>query len=304
MEGFIMICNNCGKTVLDGIESCPYCGTTYIYTSEPVNAAQFNAAPFNSAAENPVVKKFNAVFSDKLFLAAGVLIAVKTGISFLLGSVDIISLLFAIFLLITYSKAKNGALTPDHLRYTSGCVFAKVILNWVCVGLFAVCAVLFMLFSGLIRFTFMESAAYSADAFSTGMETFLPVLYIGCAVIYLILAAGLAISNVVFYQPAHKFAKALYTDYQNGVLREYNAKKISVWLMVMAIASLVMMVFTILITVIVMVAMNHFMTMPTSDMFSSMYYLIIILSVIQAFVMYLPGAAAFLSLSVWIKKRF
>ena len=119
-----MICNNCGQTVPDGIKSCPHCGTTYIYTSEPVNAA-----PFNSAAENPVVKKFNAIFSDKLFLAAGVLIAVKTGISFLLGSVDVISLLFAIFLLITYFKAKNGALTSDHLRYTSGCVFAKVILK-------------------------------------------------------------------------------------------------------------------------------------------------------------------------------
>ena len=72
--------------------------------------------------------------------------------------------------------------------------------------------------------------------------------------------------------------------------------------MVMAIANLVIMVFTILITVIMMMAMKYFM--PTSDMFSSMYYLIIILSVIQAFVMYLPGAAAFLSLSVWIKKRF
>ena len=72
--------------------------------------------------------------------------------------------------------------------------------------------------------------------------------------------------------------------------------------MVMAIANLVIMVFSILITVIMMIAMKYFM--PTSDMFSSMYYLIIILSVIQAFVMYLPGAAAFLSLSVWIKKRF
>lgn len=292
-----MICNNCGQTVPDGIKSCPHCGTTYIYTSEPVNAA-----PFNSAAENPVVKKFNAVFSDKLFLAAGVLIAVKTGISFLLGSVDVISLLFAIFLLITYFKAKNGALTSDHLRYTSGCVFAKVILNWVCVGLFAVGAILLTLCAGLLYFTFMESAAYSADAFSASMDTFLPVLYFGCAVIYFILAVGLAISNLIFYRPAHKFAKALYTDYQNGVLREYNAKKISVWLMVMAIANLVIMVFTILITVIMMIAMKYFM--PTSDMFSSMYYLIIILSVIQAFVMYLPGAAAFLSLSVWIKKRF
>ena len=302
MEELIMICNNCGQTVPDGIKSCPHCGTTYIYTEEPINAA-----PFNSAAENPVVKKFNAVFSDKLFLAAGVLIAVKTGISFLLGSVDVISLLFAIFLLITYFKAKNGALTSDHLRYTSGCVFAKVILNWVCVGLFAVGAILLTLCAGLLYFTFMESAAYSADAYSYGaispsMNAFFPILYIGCAVIYFILAVGFVVSNLIFYRPAHKFAKALYTDYQNGVSREYNAKKISVWLMVMAIANLVIMVFSILITVIMMIAMKYFM--PTSDMFSSMYYLIIILSVIQAFVMYLPGAAAFLSLSVWIKKRF
>ena len=153
----------------------------------------------------------------------------------------------------------------------------------------------------------MESAAYSADAYSYGaispsMNAFFPILYIGCAVIYFILAVGFVVSNLIFYRPAHKFAKALYTDYQNGVSREYNAKKISVWLMVMAIANLVIMVFTILITVIMMIAMKYFM--PTSDMFSSMYYLIIILSVIQAFVMYLPGAAAFLSLSVWIKKRF
>lgn len=290
--GVFMICNNCGQTVPDGIKSCPHCGTTYIYTSAPVN---------------PVAERLCAVFSDKLFLTASVLSAVKVGISFLLGSVDVISLLFAIFLLITYFNAKKGTLTPEHLRYTSGCVFAKVILNWVCVGLFAVGAILLTLCAGLLYFTFMESAAYSADAYSYGaispsMNAFFPILYIGCAVLYLIIAAGFVVSNLIFYRPAHKFAKALYTDYQNGVSREYNAKKISVWLMVMAIANLVIMVFSILITVIMMIAMKYFM--PTSDMFSSMYYLIIILSVIQAFVMYLPGAAAFLSLSVWIKKRF
>ena len=282
-----MICNNCGQTVPDGIKSCPHCGTTYIYTSAPVN---------------PVAERLCAVFSDKLFLTASVLSAVKVGISFLLGSVDVISLLFAIFLLITYFNAKKGTLTPDHLRYTSGCVYWKTIVNWVCVGLYAVGAIWLTLCAGLIYFTFMKSGDLSDDIFSMSMDTVLPVIYLGFAVICLINAAGFVVSNLIFYRPAHKFAKALYTDYQNGVSREYNAKKISVWLMVMAIANLVIMVFTILITVIMMMAMKYFM--PTSDMFSSMYYLIIILSVIQAFVMYLPGAAAFLSLSVWIKKRF
>ena len=57
-----MICNNCGQTVPDGIKSCPHCGTTYIYTSAPVN---------------PVAERLCAVFSDKLFLTASVLSAVK-----------------------------------------------------------------------------------------------------------------------------------------------------------------------------------------------------------------------------------
>ncbi len=291
--GFFMICNNCGQTVPDGIKSCPHCGTTYIYTSAPVN---------------PVAERLCAVFSDKLFFTASVLSAVKVGISFLLGTVDVISLLFAIFLLTIYFKAKKGALTPEHLRYTSGCVFANIIVNWVCVGLFAVGAILLTLCAGLLYFTFMKSGDLSVDIFSMSMDTVLPVMYLGIAVLYLIIAAGFVVSNLFFYRPAHKFAKKLYTDYQNGVLCEYKTKSLRGWLMVMAGVNVASMLFTVLVTAIVAGFMPHWLDITTpmamSDMFSSMYYLCLILSCVQAFVVDLPGAAAFFALSVWLKKHF
>ena len=78
--------------------------------------------------------------------------------------------------------------------------------------------------------------------------------------------------------------------------------------MVMAGVNVASMLFTVLVTAIVAGFMPHWLDITTpmamSDMFSSMYYLCLILSCVQAFVVDLPGAAAFFALSVWLKKHF
>ncbi len=224
-----MICNNCGMQVTDGIESCPYCNTTYIYTAAPVN---------------PVAQRFNAVFSEKKFLAVGVITAIVAGLNLMSGTVDILSLLFAIFTLTTYSNAKKGTLTPNHLRNTSGCVFACRIVNWVVSGLFGLAGI------GMLGFGIIGAAGSFASKSDYGYETAAvagvgSVMFIVYGVIFIFLAAVLLLSNILFYSPAHRFAKQLYTNLSYGYEGEYKVGLLRFWTIFRAIMGILSLLFAV-----------------------------------------------------------
>ncbi len=286
-----MFSPNCGQQA-DGYAVCPNCGI------------QLGVAPapqpiFTGTA---VAAKYNAAFSDKGFFVATLMFTIAT----VLSGMSIIPLLMSIFMWVTYSNAKKGKLSDSYLRYTSGCIFAQRIINWVGIGLFLLFAAAFGVF-GVIALS-EASYGYSSDATALGITLII------CAAMYAVCAVLMIIENIWFYGNAHKFAKSLYTDLQYGYESNHKVGAIRGWLIFFAVSGILALV-SIGGLVVIFMAIGSLafgdiglqneigMGMAQTGAFTAylVFYVIIIGIAILA---QIPAIVAYLSYASWLKKYF
>lgn len=200
-----MFCPYCGNSCNDGERFCSRCGRAI--GTLPEGNGGIGGAPFG---ENGVEKTCIAAFKDPLFLIMCILTTVCV-LSF-----NVITLLFAIFMWLVFAKARSNSCDVDNMRRISGTAYAMVVLNWVCVGLLCLLAVVFIALGKSDVFErladILEDNNYIGGIFTTLAPAASYILGIA-----LFVAAGiLALLNCLVYIPVHRMAKAMYTGVQSG----------------------------------------------------------------------------------------
>lgn len=242
-----MICKNCNHQCADTDVFCTYCGATLeketaapaseaFATSEPVISQ-----PVISDTVNPIVQKWQQIFSHNLFLVMAILVSCSAVFSLLSGSVNVISILFTIFFWILFASAKKNEVSAKQIRWVSGTIYAQKIVNWVLVGLLGFCAIISIfstsLLSSILRFGNLgDSSVYSIlGGFGA---TALGVIV---AIALLIAAAFIVVVNILYITPAHQIANSLY----NGFIDTNRLHIVKTWSLVLGILSGVSALFTI-----------------------------------------------------------
>ncbi len=278
-----MFCKSCGYQLDDNATVCPNCEQA---KAEQPNAAvsqqeypaaqqDFNAYQQGNPAYtiNPVAQRYNGIFSDTLFLVSCICVSISTVLGLLAGSVDVLGVLFTIFMWLTYSSAKSGRISANHLRKTSGTVYAVRIITWVLVGVLGLLAILSLAASGFLLSLLSTSSLgsdidYIGHLLGGGGAILGVALFIGL----LIAAAVAVLVNIFFYGNLHKLAKAFYISIETGNEQLPNIGIIKTLLLVFGILSGI-------------------------GALGSLEY-------IPSFIASAASAANYIILSVWLKKNF
>ena len=128
-----MKCPNCLYESEQSFAFCPKCGT------QAESAPQADFVP----AVNPAASRLLPLLKDNMFLAICILISVTAAISF-----DVISILFTIFLWLTFAKSRKNIVDANHLRQISGTVYASYVLNNVASIILIVCGAIYTALMG------------------------------------------------------------------------------------------------------------------------------------------------------------
>ncbi len=229
-----MFCPKCGQQNNDTSGFCSRCGASlHAQQSQPNPQSQqqgyqqppqyTNCPPVAPPPPpNAVVARYNSIFADDLFFIACICVTVAAAVPILFGSFNVLSILFAVFLWLTYASAKKNELNVKMLNYTSGCVLAQKIVGWVGVGMFGLLAVI--LFFAAVIGTGVSSAGFMYEimdelpsqlyALTSGFA-FSVVCVIGIFVA-LFAAVVCALINLFIITPLHKLSKAFYDSAVTG----------------------------------------------------------------------------------------
>lgn len=243
-----MFCKNCGAQLNDGAAFCTSCGAqTNAQTEQPEASAQpVNNAqpeqpfqptmPVQEAAQfgavSTMLGRFSAVFSDTLFLVICILVSANAAFSLFSGSINVLSVLFTIFLWLTYVGAKKGEISGKYMRYTSGTVFATYVVGWVVAGVCALGALISLASGGLIASILSEISSDYSYALGSLFSGGIGVL---AAIIFLIVGAAIAVLNYFGVLTMHKLAKSMYMSVESGVEQLEKVDSAKTWMLVFGI---------------------------------------------------------------------
>ena len=227
-----MKCKACGFENGQDFSYCPNCGAAA--QSGVVEAFQ----PVNAAAE-----KVLSVLKDKLFLVLCILMSVSCGVQLIESGPNVLSVLFTIFLWLTYAKGRKGIADAGHLRCISGTVYAQYII--VNVG-----AILVIVIGGLVGLVF--GAIFNDTAFVNELLSALEVSEsnifdiqevlgaVSGSVIFVIfgfIGAAMLVVNLFSNRYIHRFAKSVYTGVEVGKLELKHTKAVYIWLYIFGITA-------------------------------------------------------------------
>ncbi len=213
-----MFCTGCGEALTEANRSQPqgsYADEEYSGNENTIKASK------SQVRKSLVADKFVSAFSNNLFMVACILTTVSVCISFIVGVMDVISVLYAIFMWLIYGDAKRGIANSKYMRFISGTVYAVKILLWVVFGAGAVSAFLSLVASSAAAVDFnMTFSRYTqiSEVLGVGIALFMFLFFAFGAATALLL-------NILFYKPAHKFAQSIYTSVDTGVMNLENVSK-------------------------------------------------------------------------------
>lgn len=245
---YIMFCKSCGYQLDDNATVCPNCEQAKTeqpnaaVSQQEYPAAQQNFNPYQQVDPaymiNPVAQRYNGIFSDSLFLVSCICISISTVLGFISGSIDVLNILFTIFMWLTYSSAKSGRISATHLRRTSGAVYALRIIIWILVGVLGLAAIGSFAASGFLVSILSESS-FGSDLDDIGylLGGGGVVLSVVLLIAFLIVAAMAVLVNIFFYGNLHKLAKAFYISVETGNEQLPNIGVIKTLLLVFGILS-------------------------------------------------------------------
>lgn len=235
-----MICKNCNHQCADTDVFCTYCGATLEKETAAPASEAFAASepvisqPVISDEVNPIVQKWQQIFSHNLFLVMAILVSCSAVFALFSGSVNVISILFTIFFWILFASAKKNEVSAKQIRWVSGTIYAQKIINWVLVGVLGFGAIVSIfstsLLSSILSFGNLGDfgEAYSFVA-GIGAAAFGVII----AIALLIAAAFTVVVNILYFTPAHQIANSLY----NGFVDVNKLHTVKTWSLVLGILS-------------------------------------------------------------------
>lgn len=223
-----MKCNNCGQEYSDIFEVCPNCGTQSDFV-EPISL-------------NPAHDTVFAALKDKGFLAICILMTIATAIPLIYGFVSVLSILFTVFLWLTYSAAEKGFADSNHLKSISGTVYASYVITNVISIIFIVCgilsAVLFslkkaeeLLQDGLTIVAGEQEINEYVAEFEGVSPDALSWLVIIFSIAFVLIGVLMLVLNVIAMKKIHLFAKSVYQGIESQNTAFENPKAVKNWLM-------------------------------------------------------------------------
>jgi hypothetical protein len=168
--------------------------------------------------------KLLSAFRDKLFLAIPILTTVSAVLSLIDKGLPVFSILFSIFLWITYSNAKKGFVTRKNLRAISGTIFAEYLGNIIwAISMTILGFVTIILFSltSMDTATLIEAINEKFNL-QSGMISHIPNLFLKNPLFFIIMAfllrtAYILITNLLWRHKIHNFTQSVYKNLENDI---------------------------------------------------------------------------------------
>ena len=226
-----MRCESCGYESGQDFTFCPHCGAP-----APDSLSQTNIVPANTAAD-----KILHALQDPLFFILCILISACCGLQLLGSGLNLLTVLFTIFLWLTYAQARKGIADANHLRCISGTVYAQYILVTVGAILVIVVGVLLgILFSALTNnSSIMQEILSAFDNIPVDTNLIAQVFGALSGAVILILCvlvgAVMLVVNLLSTRYIHRFAKSVYESIQSGTLALQHGKTAYGWLLAFGI---------------------------------------------------------------------
>ena len=223
-----MNCPKCRNLIPDNSLYCPACGEPL---TKPDSAT--NGLP-------PVIASLTALFSNKLFFAATILMTISAAVGFIGGGIPIFPTLIAIAMWIAYDAIKKnnvmGLGTP--LKMFSGLSLAEYIINWVLVGCFAAVGLIMMAggttFGSLVNDYWNYIGDFSDLAY---LEEFGGIVIVILGICIIIAAVIVALFNALVVKKMRNCAKSVMVTFQTGINQITNLKFTRNWILVIGILS-------------------------------------------------------------------
>ncbi len=227
-----MICKNCNQQCADTDVFCSNCGATLEKETAAPASEPVVSQPVISNEVNPVVQKWQQIFSHSLFLVMAILVSCSAVFSLFSGSVKVIPILFTIFFWIIFASAKKNEVSAKHIRWISGTIYAQKIVNWVIVGVLGFLA-LISIFSASMLGEILDTFNYNFDreVYAIIAEVGLSAFFVIFAIVLLLIAAAVVVINLLYISPAHQVAKSLYY----GFIDVNKLRTIKTWSLVLGI---------------------------------------------------------------------
>lgn len=229
-----MKCNNCGYEAEGEFAYCPSCGSS----QNPV-VAEAPAEPVNTAATRVLT-----ALKDKLFLALCILVSVSCAMTLFSSGPDVISILFTIFLWLTFAKAQQGVADEKYLRCISGTYYAHYVILNVAAIIMIVAGILCssVLNVLLADESFVGEISGMLDGYAPGVGSQLSGLFTaGLGILFMIIfiLAGviMLLINLFSNRYIHRFAKSVYQSIEAGQLQLQHINAAYGWLWVFGIFS-------------------------------------------------------------------
>lgn len=215
-----MMCINCGYDNAENARFCQRCGSVLEY---------------NQCSLSELMLR---LLNDNIFMILCILYSVSIGFSLVSGGVPIVGIIMTTFLWLVFAQSKSGIITPKHLRYISGTIFASYVINWVLCGIVAFCG----LFLAVLPFTmnkvklwniiYPEINSYINGYFEDfNLITMNFYLLLVSAILIIIAIIG-ACLNVFGKRSMHRFAQSIYKNLECGQINLAKRSATQAWLIV------------------------------------------------------------------------
>lgn len=232
-----MKCDNCGFENADTNAFCINCGNSLKEQQPVASEPALSSEPTPTISVNPVAEKVIWVLKDNLFLAICILTSVLTGTSLLSGSLNVIGVLFTIFLWLIFAKTKKNLVDVANMRRVSGTIFANYVIGWVAFGCIAFLTVIIIAIGGAGSLYLDEILAkLDLGSLYNGLASLTAGIFVfGLLVFAMIIILAAILVSIFAFCTIHKFAKSLYVSVLTGV---FNLEKVDAaknWLLALGI---------------------------------------------------------------------
>lgn len=229
-----MKCINCGFEAETDFAYCPSCGTC-----QSPDAPEVSAAPANQVA-----MRILPALKDKLFFVLCILMSVSCGLTLISSGPDVFSILFTIFLWLTYAQANKDIADAKYLRCISGTYYAYYVILNVAAIIMIVAGVIFSsaLNVLLADSSFVSEITGALDSYASGIGTRLAGLFAAgmgmlFMIIFVLVGVIMLVINLFSTRYIHRFAKSVYKSIEAGQLELKHINAAHIWLWIFGICS-------------------------------------------------------------------
>ena len=268
-----MYCQSCGREIGDA-KYCPVCGTAQDdalrkleqrYGSD--SQSGYDAESMYDLGGSNVADAYRVVFREPLALVITILMTVAALFSLIgnqivnihaagigLNLAAVFPILIAVGLWLTWAQPRKTGpeFSGTGLAIVSGTVKALFIVNWVAVGIMAVCGIVVAVAGQtIVRYlpNFMDDflpdimeefdgimgASYRYNLGQKYAPQISGAVIAGLVILLIVLIAVMIVFNICFFRKLHRFTKSVCVSLKNDVMNIECVKPVKSWLIVYAV---------------------------------------------------------------------